>query len=73
MRLTAEAVIEHCRTHVVGYKCPRSVGFRDMPPPLSGAGKVLKRELREPFWKVDQPTFPTADETAPREPSDDIG
>jgi len=47
---TAEAVIEHCRTQIAGYKCPRSVEFRDTPLPLSGAGKVLKRELREPFW-----------------------
>jgi long-chain acyl-CoA synthetase len=33
---------------------PRSVDFRDTPLPLSGAAKVLKRELREPFWKADQ-------------------
>jgi long-chain acyl-CoA synthetase len=49
--LTAEAVIAHCRSQIAGYKCPRSVEFRDSPLPLSGAGKVLKRELREPFWK----------------------
>jgi long-chain acyl-CoA synthetase len=52
--LSAEAVIEHCRTQIAGYKCPRSVEFRDTPLPLSGAAKVLKRELREPFWKADQ-------------------
>ncbi len=49
--LTSEAVIEHCRTQIAGYKIPRSVAFRDQPLPLSGAGKVLKRDLREPFWK----------------------
>ncbi len=49
--LTAEAVIDHCRTQIAGYKCPRSVELRDTPLPLSGAGKILKRELREPFWK----------------------
>jgi long-chain acyl-CoA synthetase len=47
--LTAEAVIAHCRTQIAGYKCPRSVEFRDTPLPLSGAGKVLKRDLRESF------------------------
>jgi long-chain acyl-CoA synthetase len=47
---TAEAVIEHCRTQIAGDKCPRSVEFRDTPLPLSGAAKVLKRALREPFW-----------------------
>ena len=52
--LTADAVIAHCRTQIAGYKCPRSVEFRDTPLPLSGAAKVLKRELREPFWKTAQ-------------------
>jgi long-chain acyl-CoA synthetase len=50
--LTAEAVIAHCHTQIAGYKCPRSVEFRDTPLPLSGAGKILKRELREPFWRA---------------------
>ena len=52
--LTAEAVIADCSTQLAGYKCPRSVEFRDTSLPLSGVGKVLKRELREPFWKADQ-------------------
>jgi long-chain acyl-CoA synthetase len=49
--LTAEQVMEHCHEQIAGYKCPKSVEFRDTPLPLSGAGKVLKRELREPYWK----------------------
>jgi long-chain acyl-CoA synthetase len=49
--LTPESVLEFCRSQIAGYKCPRSVDFRDTPLPLSGAGKVLKRELREPYWK----------------------
>ena len=49
--LTVEAVIDHCRQRIADYKCPRSVEFRDTSLPLSGVGKVLKRELREPFWK----------------------
>ncbi|MGV0813966.1 long-chain-fatty-acid--CoA ligase [Mycolicibacterium boenickei] len=48
--LTAEAVIEHCGGRIAGYKCPRSVEFRDTSLPQSGPGKILKRELREPFW-----------------------
>jgi long-chain acyl-CoA synthetase len=51
VRLSAEDVLEHCRGQIAGYKCPRSVDFRDSALPLSGAGKVLKRELREPYWK----------------------
>ena len=49
--LGTDDVIDHCRNQIAGYKCPRSVEFRDTPLPLSGAGKVLKRELREPYWK----------------------
>ena len=49
--LAAEEIMEHCRDLIAGYKCPRSVDFRDHPLPLSGAGKVLKRELREPYWR----------------------
>jgi long-chain acyl-CoA synthetase len=48
--LTGDAVLEHCRKHIAGYKCPRSVDVRNEPLPLSGAGKILKTELRKPFW-----------------------
>ncbi|MEH6582951.1 MAG: long-chain fatty acid--CoA ligase [Halioglobus sp.] len=48
----AEAdLIAHCRELIAGYKLPKSVSFRDEPLPLSGAGKVLKTELRKPFWE----------------------
>src|SRR3954471_14316863 len=46
MTLTSEQVLEHCRAQVAGYKCPRSIDFRETALPLSGAGKILKRELR---------------------------
>ncbi|WP_101675682.1 long-chain-fatty-acid--CoA ligase [Alloalcanivorax mobilis] len=42
-----------CRAELAGYKCPRSVEFRQELP-LSGPGKVLKHVLREPYWK-DRP------------------
>jgi long-chain acyl-CoA synthetase len=47
---TAE-IIAFCKEKIAGYKCPRSVDIRTEPFPLSGAGKVLKRELRRPFWE----------------------
>ena len=46
----ADALIAHCRDLIAGYKLPRSVEFRSEPLPKSGPGKVLKRELRAPFW-----------------------
>jgi long-chain acyl-CoA synthetase len=47
---TAEEIIAHCRTLIASYKCPRKVEFRDALP-LSGAGKIMKNVLREPYWK----------------------
>ncbi|MHA6619937.1 class I adenylate-forming enzyme family protein [Pseudonocardia sp. DLS-67] len=44
--LTAEQVVDHCRTRLAGYKKPRSVAFLDAFP-RGSTGKLLKRELRE--------------------------
>ena len=44
-------IIAHCHTLIAGFKCPRSVTFRAEPLPLSGAGKILKTELRKPYWE----------------------
>ena len=48
--LDEAAVIEHARTHLAGYKAPRSVSWMDELP-KTGSGKILKRELRAPFWE----------------------
>jgi long-chain acyl-CoA synthetase len=48
--VTAEALIAHCRTLLAGYKVPRTIAITDEPLPKSGAGKVLKKDLREPYW-----------------------
>ena len=48
---TQEELIEHCREHIAGYKVPKSIEFRTEPLPVSGPGKVLKRELRAPYWE----------------------
>jgi long-chain acyl-CoA synthetase len=44
-------IVEHARQLIAGYKLPKSVEFRSEPLPLSGAMKVLKRELRTPYWE----------------------
>ncbi len=48
--VTGEELIAHCRTLIGGYKVPRSVHVRSEPLPKSGAGKILKKDLRAPFW-----------------------
>ncbi len=49
--LDEAGLIAHCHALIAGYKCPRSVSFVTDPLPLSGAGKILKTELRKPYWE----------------------
>ncbi|MBI3684667.1 MAG: long-chain fatty acid--CoA ligase [Acidobacteria bacterium] len=49
--LTAEELVTHCRARLANYKLPRRVEFYPHELPKSGTGKILKRALREPFWK----------------------
>jgi acyl-CoA synthetase (AMP-forming)/AMP-acid ligase II len=46
----SEDLIAYARAAIAGYKVPKSITFREEPLPLSAAMKVLKRELRAPFW-----------------------
>jgi acyl-CoA synthetase (AMP-forming)/AMP-acid ligase II len=46
----AKEIIEHCRSHLAHYKCPKSVDFAASLP-RNPSGKILKRELREPYWR----------------------
>ena len=43
-------IIAFCRQNIAGYKVPKGLELRADPLPKSGPGKVLKRELRAPFW-----------------------
>lgn len=45
-----QAIVAHCRERIAGYKLPRSIDFHSDALPKSGAGKILKRTLREPYW-----------------------
>jgi acyl-CoA synthetase (AMP-forming)/AMP-acid ligase II len=46
---TAEEIMEFCRGKLGGYERPRSVDFVNTLP-RNPSGKVLKRQLREPYW-----------------------
>ena len=42
-------LIEYCRTHLAGYKCPRTVEFDVLPRDPNG--KLYKRRIRERYWQ----------------------
>ena len=46
---TEEELIAHCREHLAHFKCPRSVDVVEALP-RNPTGKILKRELRAPYW-----------------------
>ena len=48
---TGDELVAHCRTLIAGYKVPKSINVRADALPKSGAGKILKRDLRAPFWE----------------------
>jgi acyl-CoA synthetase (AMP-forming)/AMP-acid ligase II len=52
--VSEEELREHCRGLIAGYKVPRSIEFVAALP-MSGAGKVLKRDLRSRFCSEKEP------------------
>jgi long-chain acyl-CoA synthetase len=54
MQVTPEELAAHCRERIAGYKVPRCIELRTEPLPKSAAGKILKRDLREPHWAGQQ-------------------
>jgi acyl-CoA synthetase (AMP-forming)/AMP-acid ligase II len=45
-----QELIDYCRERLAHYKCPTSVDRIDTLP-RNPSGKILKTELREPYWK----------------------
>ncbi len=49
--VSEQELIEFCRERLAHYKCPVSITIKDESLPLSAVNKILKSELRKPFWK----------------------
>lgn len=47
---SADELLAFCKTRIASYKSPKSIDFLEMLP-RNPSGKVLRRELREPFWR----------------------
>jgi long-chain acyl-CoA synthetase len=45
--LTEQALLEHCKKSLTGYKIPKIVEFRAEQLPKSNIGKILRRQLRD--------------------------
>ena len=45
-----DELIAYARERIAGYKVPKSIDFADMLP-RNPSGKILKREIRAPYWE----------------------
>ena len=48
--LSSEELLTFLATRLAKFKLPRRIEFVHEPLPKTGTGKILKRDLREPFW-----------------------
>jgi acyl-CoA synthetase (AMP-forming)/AMP-acid ligase II len=48
--INEEEIINYTKTKIASYKCPKSINFISELP-RNPSGKVLRRELRAPFWE----------------------
>lgn len=49
--VTEEEIIERCAERLGSYKKPVGVRFTQEPLPKSPVGKIMRKNLREPFWE----------------------
>lgn len=49
--LREDDIVKLCALQLGSYKKPGRVVFQDQPLPKTPVGKVLRKELREPFWQ----------------------
>jgi long-chain acyl-CoA synthetase len=50
-QIGAEEIVEFCHERLAGYKVPRSIEFIEGELPKGGTGKILKKQLRDRYWK----------------------
>jgi acyl-CoA synthetase (AMP-forming)/AMP-acid ligase II len=46
----ADDVLAYCRKHLAAFKCPKSIDTVDALP-RNPTGKILKKDLRKPYWE----------------------
>ena len=43
-------LIDHCKSMLAGYKCPKNIEFWDELP-KTPVGKILRKDVKKHFWK----------------------
>lgn len=50
MTIDESELIQFCKERLAGYKCPKSVDFRESLP-RSGVGKILRNQVKKDYWQ----------------------
>ena len=50
VELTPDEILAYAREQLAGFKVPKTVDFVEAIP-RNPSGKILKRELRDPYWE----------------------
>lgn len=50
----ASDIINTAKKYLAPYKCPKSISFRTSPFPISGAGKLIKQEVRKAYLNIEK-------------------
>jgi fatty-acyl-CoA synthase len=50
-KLSADELLQFLQQRIAKFKLPRAIEFAASPLPKTGTGKIVKRSLREKFWK----------------------
>ena len=50
VEVAEQDIIDYARERLARFKCPTSVDWADMLP-RNPSGKILKKDLRAPFWE----------------------
>jgi acyl-CoA synthetase (AMP-forming)/AMP-acid ligase II len=52
-KATEEELINHCKSKLAGYKCPKKVAFWEEIP-KTPLGKILRKEVKAHFWEGEK-------------------
>jgi acyl-CoA synthetase (AMP-forming)/AMP-acid ligase II len=50
LKVEVKELIDHCKSRLAGYKCPKKIDFWDNLP-ISPVGKILRKDVKKAFWR----------------------
>jgi len=55
-KVTEEELMEHCKSRLSGYKCPKAIEFWDAIP-KTPIGKIIRKDVKKKYWEGQERTI----------------